>query len=533
MNYTVLQFLPQLTNDDIRYICSVVPYQDTLAYFRKYPKQFTKIRPGFRVKAISKTEASKLLFNFKNRPFISNFIEKHISDWLAQIKTYCNKRTEDGDSKDIALLKTLPFCFFSDNVGLYFKLINEEHSEEYIALTNAALKSIKKASDKQDGLNEALRDKDLEIKKLNTKIHVERSELSKTKGELTNKLSQINDLNKQVSQLYKIQIASQKGEQKINSLKSKIQTYEEKIKNLKIELEEKIIDNTQLKEKVKAEFEKKQAVKTIEIPSATRTICPSDIEEFKDYLGYNLENIGLSSEEECYPILKVHLSKILFQGIPIIINRLTGINTMKCVANTLIGLPTIKTLAFSQDTSVEEVKHFLNTDDRIVCLDNFIGNFNETELLPLFESHREKIIFLTVVYDRILNYISDEFFRYCHYLNVNRIQALSINTILTEEPYTITEVDSEPHNIRTKNRYSTILRMVLRELYFQQSMIEQKCAQIFDEQDLCCLLAFDILPYFSDVLHKSPYNMSEHLIKYAGNSGRCSHKSLLMEWFAL
>lgn len=533
MNYTVMKYLPQLTDDDIRYICSVVPYQDTIAYFTKYPKQFAKIRPGFRVKAISKTEATKLLFNFSNKPFIANFIEKHISDWIAQIETSCIKRTEDGDSKDTALLKTLPLSFFAENVGLYFKLISEEHSKEYIALMNSALKSIKKTSDKQDRLNEELSNKDSEIKKLNAKIHLESTELSKTKDKLTNRLSQINDLNTQISQLNQLQIASKKDEQKINSLNSKIKTYEERIKNLQIELEERIINNKQLEEKVKVEFEKQQAVKATDILSETMVMCPSDIEEFKDYLGYNIENIGLSSAEECFPILKVHLSKILFQGIPIIVNRLTGVNIMKCVSNALIGKQTINVLVFRQGTSIEEVSRFLDEDGRIVCLDNFIGNFNETELLPLFEKHREKTIFLTIAYERTLHYISEEFLRYCQYLNVNRIKAFTLNTRLTEEPSTLNEVQREPQWINKDNRYIHILRLVLKELGFMQSLIDQKCARVCDEQDLCCLLAFDILPYFSDVLHKSPYNISEHLIKYAGSSGRCSHKSLLMEWFAL
>jgi hypothetical protein len=67
-------------------------------------------------------------------------------------------------------------------------------------------------------------------------------------------------------------------------------------------------------------------------------------------------------------------------------------------------------------------------------LDNFIGNCNETELLPLFDNYRDKVIFLTVAYDRTIYYVSREFLRYCHYLNLNRIAALSINAELTEDP---------------------------------------------------------------------------------------------------
>ena len=49
--------------------------------------------------------------------------------------------------------------------------------------------------------------------------------------------------------------------------------------------------------------------------------------------------------------LKEHLSKILFQGIPILVNRATGINIMRCVANTLIGQSTINTLVYNDEIS--------------------------------------------------------------------------------------------------------------------------------------------------------------------------------------
>ena len=54
---------------------------------------------------------------------------------------------------------------------------------------------------------------------------------------------------------------------------------------------------------------------------------------------------------------------------------------MKCVANALIGQSKVQMLAFSKDHSAEDLDCFLSTGGRIVCLDNFIGNYNETELL--------------------------------------------------------------------------------------------------------------------------------------------------------
>lgn len=528
-----MNFLSQLNEDDVRYICTVVPYQDTITYFRKNPKEFAKIRPGFRAKAISKETASELLFGFRSKPFISHFIEKHITDWLTQIKNHYDERIEAGNSRDIALLQTLPYCFFAGNIPLYFKLANEECSEEYMTLMSAAIKTIKEQTDEQDRLNEQLKSRDSDIRDLNSVLISEKSDLNRTKNKLNDCLIDVDALKNKISELEKQTATAQNDKQKIASLENEIQSYEKKVKEMRAELSEVKNNRRQLEEQIRKELDKKQAAKAVEQYSMIIPKRPSNLDEFKEYLDYNLANIGVPAEDEYYSLLKVHLTNILFQGIPIMVNRATGLNVIKCIANTLTGQPTFKTLVFNKNISAEEVNQFLISGGRIVCLDNFIGNFNETELLPMFKFHRDKIIFLTVPYDRTIHYISREFLRYCHHLNINRIKALSVNVALTEDPSTIAEVDIEPQWASTECRYSTILREILRELGFPKSLIEQKCTAIFDEQDLCRLLAFDVLPYCVDVLQIAPYNASERLLKYAGDTGRCPYKKLFKEWFAL
>jgi hypothetical protein len=178
------------------------------------------------------------------------------------------------------------------------------------------------------------------------------------------------------------------------------------------------------------------------------------------------------------------------------------------------------------------IDDFLSVDGRVVCLDNFIGNFNETLLLPLFDKHRDKIIFLTVAYDRTLRFVPDEFLRYCNYLNLNRIEALLLNSEFTEYDFTVEEIEVIPQWVNSDSRYSSLLKEMLSELGVRQSLIGSKCVTISNEQDLCRALAFDILPYCRDVLQVAPYSTSEHFIKYAGDAGRCLYKKLLRRWYA-
>lgn len=527
-----MNYLPLLTEDEARYICSIIPHQDTISYFKHNPKEFAKIRPGFRATAISKADASNLLFSYRDRKFVSFFIEKHISNWLSQIQKHFAKCMDEGDSKDLALIHTLPFCFFAKNVGLYFKLVNEDYSEEYIALMSATVKAIKEDAEKYEELKEKTKAFESECKKLQAKLEIKNDELSKNNDALSNRLLEIDALNGKVSILETLQAVSIKEKEEVESLRIEKEGFISEINRLSTEITEVKNNNLFLEEQIRVEWEKQQKHLDEAQSSASSPKCPCDIDEFKEYLGYNLINIGVPADEEYFPLLISYLSKILFQGIPIVVNNAIGKNIIKCAANTLMGIPAVKTLSYSEDITIEKISEFLLSSDRVVCLDNFIGNYNETELIPLLEKHCDKIVFLTVMYDRTLRYLSQEFMRYCHYFNANRIGALSVHTELSEDPSTISEHSYVPQSAKGENRFRNIFREILRELSYPQSLIEHYCESVAVEQDLCQSLAFDILPYCTDVLQMKPYNTSERLLKYAGKDGRCPQKDLLARWFA-
>lgn len=568
-----MSYLSLLTDDEVRYICSVIPHEHTIAYFQMNPKELAKIRPGFRAKAISKYDAEILLFQNRNKSFVANYIEKHINEWVSQVNKHIDKLIVDGDSKNCAVLKTLPFSFFAGNAKLYFKLSDVEYSEDFITMLSSTINIIKESSDKQKNIYEELKDKESDIKKIQidfeaVKLNLDRTrtklkdhvienkslkrviadlekqkiamqtdhdaaelDLERSNNKLNECLAEIKSLKQSLASFVKQKIVVEKNSQLITALNAEIQERDKTIYDLRYELSGAKNIIPQLEEEIRKEYEKKQAAQVAEQQYLMKLRHPRDIDEFKDCLGYNFENIGVQKNSEYYYLLKEHLGSILFQGIPIVVNRGTVANLSKCVANTLIGRSKVKTLAFRQDTSLGEIEGFLSSAGRVVCLDNFISNYNETELLPLFDQHRNIIIFLTVAYERSLNYVSYEFFRYCHYININRITAFSTNMELTEDPTTIEEEIIESQNSTPNERYSLYLREILRELGFNQSLVEQKCTTISDERDLCCFLAFDILPYCTDVLRIDPFQMSERLLKYAGDSGRCPYKKLLKEWF--
>lgn len=151
-----MNYIPKLTDEETRYICSKIPKQHTIEYFQKYPKKFSRILPGFRANAISKLDVSNLLFKNRYDDFINNFIENHVILWLGQIEKSLESCMKNGDSEENALLHTLPFCFFADNIALFFKLTNKEHSKEYIAIISTAVNIVKIYDEEKEKIEKEL-----------------------------------------------------------------------------------------------------------------------------------------------------------------------------------------------------------------------------------------------------------------------------------------------------------------------------------------------------------------------------------------
>lgn len=529
-----MSYLPLLDDDEVRYICSAIPARDIAVYFQRNPKEFAKLRPGFRSipAAIAKLDIGAILFYHRNKGYISFFIETHISDWLNQIQQHREQCIKDGASKEIALIQTLPYCFFAGNVGLYLKLAKEEYSEEFILLLEAAVKYLKENNERIESQKEEIRSKDANIKELNTKLESNGESLEKAKRRLAHSEVEVKEFRSKSKEIEKLKAIAQKMESELEQFREEAKKQKETIRSLKDELLKSANSRQCLEEQIRAEIEKqKQDVVREQFISDTPK-CPLKMNEFLEYLSYNFEALGIASSEEYFPLLKEHMSQVLFKGIPIILDRYAGLPLIRCVSNALTGQPNVKMLTYKESITFEEINSYLLSIGRIACLDNFIGNYNETTLFSLFNKHRGQIIFLTSFYNRTLKYVSEELLRYGQYLNLNKIAAFNNIIELTEDPSYFEEVDYTPQAVVPNKRFSRLLREVLNDFSYPNGIIERLCALVTNETDLCRILAFDVLPYCVDVLHISPFRNSERLTKYAGPTGRCQYKDLFQRWFA-
>ena len=260
---------------------------------------------------------------------------------------------------------------------------------------------------------------------------------------------------------------------------------------------------------------------------------PENMDDFDEYFVYNLTNIGFDMSTDGSLDFIKYLEKTVFNGIPLLIKRGPGINLANCLANTLYGVPFAAVLSYSEKAGVQEIREFLaNTVDRVICIDGFVGNCNEIELISVLDQYRNKIIILTYMYDRTLSFVPCEILSSVHYICADRFTPILRIKDITEDPSEVKEKEFAYQNSTgCDNRLQKIFIEIACECGFREDTARAIAAIIDDENYMNNILMFTILPYVSKVLGKSPYNCSKRLQRYAGETGRCPNKEIMMRWF--
>lgn len=616
-----MNYLTDLTEDEIKYVCSVIPFKEVLDYFRRYPKEFMKLRPGFRIKSLNENDVIRTLYVFRNKDFIASFLIKHIDQWIQEIKEGLKKGLERGLDKESAYIDVLSHSFFFENIALFFKIIEEVQSEEYLKVMGSAVsyqvtcqranveeqESMKKKQqeleriqreleecifDKETKeeklkknereLKEKLKEKTVQFEQEQKKVDNLAVKLKKTQdddiwkiAEMQQKIDtltfRLNEQKKKVTE-YKTKISEyasrlSSAEDDIKTWKNQVRNREKQLFTYKAEratlLTEKeadhkkirelkaVLDNLLSAEKIykerlstlnteKESYQQKKIEIVAEAISKRYSdtyqkmpLCPEDMDDFEEYFTYNLENIGFDENDEGSLEFIDYLEKSLFCGIPVLIKRGPGINLANCLANTLYGVPVAGHFMYSKNADIEKISEYLvNTPDRVVCIDGFIGNCNEMELIPVLEQHRNKIIIITYMYDRTLSFVPKELLSSVHFISADVFSSVLRIKDITEDPSEVKEISyAYKGNVENDSRSQKIFYEIACECGMGNDTACAMANMIKDENHLNEMLMFTLLPYVSKVFRRNPYNCSKRLQRYAGEAGGCSKKDIMMRWF--
>ncbi len=600
-----MNYLTDLTKEEIKYVCTVIPFKEVSTYFRKYPKEFSKLKPGFRVKSLNEDTVIQTLYDFRNRDFIASFLFKHIDRWIEEIDRELVKALESELDQEVAYIDVLSRSFFSGNVALFFKIKGEEKSEDYLKVMRSSVlhqsahqktneeelgflkkkqrelmdiqeelknkisdeeKYIEKLRKQEVGLKEELKEKIMQLEQEQEKSTRLFEKVDKLEAEL--KKAQDDEIWKTAEMQQKIDILTSKlkdqtekaagyetsiseyasklstAEDDIDTWKNKVRSCEKQIFTYKAERARFLTDQESDRKQIRELKEALDAQKNIETAAEAVSkryadsnrkmpLCPEDMDNFDEYFSYNLENIGFDRNEDGSVEFVDYLEKSFFHGIPVLIKRGLGINLANCLANTLYGVPVAARLLYSEGAGVQKISEFLaDIPDRVVCIDGFIGNCNELELIPVLEQYRNKIIILTYMYDKTLSFVPYEILSSVHFISADVFSSVLRIRDITEDPSEVKEISSAyKNNTGVDSRLQKIFYEIACECGLEMDTAYAMADMIEDENYLNEMLMFTLLPYVFKVLGKNPYNCSKRLQRYAGEAGRCSKKDILMRWF--
>lgn len=568
-----MNYLEKLTDEDLKYICEIIPTVLIKRYFKKYNKHFHKIKPGFRPETLNREEIFEILYKNHSEPFISGFINSFISEEIKKIKSSFSKKLNYGIDENTAMIISLSENNFNSNIPLYFKLTEKEVSQDYLNILSSAVKYSATLMKESKIISEDLRASDKNISELsnelkkfkskNSRLTSKLDELKELEKKYTNYIKEIQELEeverddkKLVSEYIK---ETERLKNTIKDLKDKLRSckfdpedfiskeeYQEKINSLKSwcysAISEKILEIENLEaKKSNIEIELKTIKEKFNFDNFIENdlsypLRPKDMDEFEEFFKFNLQSIGMTTEDKYYDLFFRYLESILFSGFPILIKQNPGTNLAKILSNTISGSEIFMSINIDSSTTLHDINNFLKfCDDRIIVINNIIGSGRELEILPLLISHKSKIIILTYLYDRTLYYLPKEILEYVKYVNLSDCKVFSKDVNLDEDPSIIEELPYDPEVLDScfPQEYNNLFNEISKEFGFEEELTSLLKINIDDGEFLDCLLVFFLLPYARDVLKINPFENSLELQRYLSEDSAFYYKDVLLEYLDL
>lgn len=201
MKYTEL-----LNDEDITYICKAISGKNFKKIFADSPKEFTKIKPGFRPNSMSDEDAVELAIKNSNKEFVRGFIEAMIKKWLTEIEANIELLQMDGRDYEDSVALTLLDSYFAENIKLYFRLAQAEKDVNYILyICNKMVGAAQKQGNDGSGKNNNDKDNEELVSQIK-ELSVEIDELEKQKTAAENQIKDLEEDRQNINnQLYECQ----------------------------------------------------------------------------------------------------------------------------------------------------------------------------------------------------------------------------------------------------------------------------------------------------------------------------------------
>lgn len=551
-----MKFYPLLSDDDIQTICQEYPPRDLIAGFKKYSKDFSALLPGRRPQSVEVDFGRNLISNNPHSNLTAKMVESLLKNWIPKTKAIVEEIEASGKNAEYAhvvAFSRLGYPFF---VSVYFNIIESGFSEDQIHAIQAGAEALTEEMERMEEMvSSAESSKQLEdLRKQFTRELKEKDQDVKGKAAEIKRLQKcLSDAQKTADRLFEknemigvLQSKLGEADSEIAELKAKIHGYELQLtetRNTIRKKEEQEQECFNERERIKSELvacqtrldeieQARKATLALVYNETIDELRPIDLEEFDEYLSYNLTSLGLEATDSSFSLLLNYLHRVIFANKPILCSHAVGLALARCISNTICGTQNVTIVPYKREITNRDIISILETDSRILVFDSFIGNYSEKELLPILRRTKGKIIIVTAEYDKtIALLLPEEVLCNCTYINASRFPGLLTARKLDEDPSTLVEDWFSPSCETPDRRSQRLCREIMKELGFSAIVTETMSAQIGSAEVLDGYLAFSILPYYIEASGASPYSISSRLGKYAGPTGKSNYRELLMEWY--
>lgn len=129
----------KFSREEMDTICGWITEKPFKDYFQRNTREFNRLKPGFRPQSLKRSHICEIVYKHRTDAFIASFLNDCIGQLLSTAKAIQQEKTDSGSDEETALTETLADSPFAGHIPLYFKLLGESHSDEYIRMTAAAV----------------------------------------------------------------------------------------------------------------------------------------------------------------------------------------------------------------------------------------------------------------------------------------------------------------------------------------------------------------------------------------------------------
>lgn len=201
-----MNYIGLLTKEEKSTLCEIITGKEFKELFKRNEQEFAKVQKGFRAKSLTEQHALSIAITNIEKPFIATWVNMRVEHWLKEIEENITKLEGEGFSHGAALATTMLDSFFSNNIGLYFKLTGNPLDADACATLCEKMENIKSERAKDAEMADRIKALENENHRLSNQVESSQSSIDALKTECEKRIQEIEqDRNKLASLLTEAQ----------------------------------------------------------------------------------------------------------------------------------------------------------------------------------------------------------------------------------------------------------------------------------------------------------------------------------------